>query len=118
MLVIRGRRWSSHKNYFTSNKVLEALLWHWVKEERPFDVYKEGNLEIGGGDPVLLCLDRGYCDCEGFCWCNLVGIEASGSSRNINGQRWRHPGGLCTNSTVILHSYSQSIQMQLPILPD
>ena len=85
--VIRGRRWCSHRSYFKSNRVLENLLWHWCDTGRPSVVYKEGDEEIGGGDPVPAWLNCNvYCVRDSFCQCNWVGVDASGGHSTINGQ--------------------------------
>ena len=46
-------------------------------------------------------MNVGYCVCEGFCRCNLIGVDVSGSPRSINGQGWHHLGRLCANSLSI-----------------
>ena len=48
ILIVRGRRLSSHTIYLRSNRVLEIVLWHCEKKGRPFVVYKEGNGTICG----------------------------------------------------------------------
>lgn len=56
---------------------------------------------IGGGDPAPAWIDDGHCVCDDFCQCNLVGIDASGRSRTINGQDLHHVGELYANSNAI-----------------
>ena len=68
-------------------------------EERPWVVYKEGNEAIGGGDLVSAWLSQ-FLVINDLCLCNLVGVEASGRPRIINGQGWHHPGKLYANDEV------------------
>ena len=87
--------------------MLENLLWHWNDSGRPFVVCNGGNQETGGGDPVPAWLKDTHCVGDGFCQCNLVGVELLGNPLNINGQGWHHPGMLYANSDAVWHKFPQ-----------
>ena len=110
VLVIRGRCWCSQKNWFRSNCVLENLLWRWCEVGRPFMVYKEGNGETGGGDPVPAWLKGIFCVGDDFCQCNLVGVGLLGSLLNINGHGWHHPGMLYANGDAVWYKFPQLLK--------
>ena len=74
----------------------------WCGMGRPFVVYKEGNGEIGGGDPITAWLHCGaYSVSDHLCQCNLVGVDVSGRPRAINGQGWHHLGMLYASSDAV-----------------
>ena len=107
-LVVRGRCWFPHKDYFKSNRVFENLLWRWCEMGRPFVVYKKGNSETGGGHPVPAWLNyNSYCVSDNFCQWNLDGVGASGRPSAINGQGWHHAGMLCANSDAVWFKFSR-----------
>ena len=106
VLIVRGRCWPSRKDYFRSNGVSEDILWHWAQEHRLFVVYKEGNDEIGCGDPVPAWIDMSYCVCGDLCQCNLPGVTKSGAPMMSNHQSWHHPSALRTNNINTINGYS------------
>lgn len=101
VLVVRGRCWRSHGDYFRSNRVLEDLLRRWCGMGRPFVVYKAGDGETGGGHPIPAWLGKHVCVCGVLCVCNLVGVGVSGRFRAISGQGWHHFGMLCANRGAV-----------------
>lgn len=46
------------------------------KNGRPYVVYKEGGVEIGGGEPVPAWWNE-WCVCTVVCKCGLVGFRGS-----------------------------------------
>ena len=101
VLVIHGRCWCSNNCCLRSNRVFENLLWHWNDERRPWVVYKEGSASTGGGEPIPAWLDDGYCVCDDFCQCNLVGMYTDYTPRVVNGQDWHHLGTMYSNCDVV-----------------
>ena len=65
VLVVCGRCFSSSNTCYRANRVLENVLWNWSKLGRPYVVYKEGGVDIGGGDPVPAWLNE-FCVYRGF----------------------------------------------------
>lgn len=88
VLVVRGRCFCSHKSCHAANRVLEELPWQWSKTKRPFVVYTDGSVELGGGDLVLNWLNEGQ-NYDRVCQCNLVAGR----------KHWHRPGKLYTNIT-------------------
>ena len=87
VLIVRGRRFDSHRNCFRANKVLDNLLWNWSMMRRPYVVYQEGGVAIDCCDlvPGWLTLECVYRD---FCQCQLLGTHYQG---------WCRPGALYSN---------------------
>ena len=103
VLIVRGRCFCSHKSCHAASGVLENLLWHWCKTDRPYLVCKEGSKETGGGDPIPGWLST---RCRGdFCQCNLVGRNNA-----FNGQGWQYPGSLYSNMNMHLENLNLHAQ--------
>ena len=90
VLIVPGRCFCSHKSCHAASPVLENLLWHWSKTDRPYLVYKEGSKATVGGDLMPGWLSR---RCWGdSCQCNFVG-----RNKAFNRLGWHHPGSLYSN---------------------
>ena len=97
VLVVRGRCFSSSHACFGAGKVLDELLWGWSKMWRPYVVYNDNRVHIGGGDPVPVWLSE-WCVYKDLCQCDLVGF--GGDQREVDFQQRRnlhHPGAFCNN---------------------
>ena len=92
ILVVRGRCFTSQPGRFSSNRILENMLWHWRAIGRPYVVYKEGCASTGGGDPVPKLFAESDCYCSDFCDCNLV---------NQGQGAWHHLGQLFSNMAAV-----------------
>ena len=88
VLIVRGRCFGSQASRFSSNRVLENLLWHWRQTGRPYLVYKEGSSTTGSGDPVPAWLAGSEFVSSNFCQCNLVLQDF---------KNWHRPGQLYSN---------------------
>ena len=88
-----------------ANRVLDNLLWNWSKMGQPYIVYREGSVEIGGGDPVPAWLDE-WCVYNDFCQCNLVGLtDSRGRARFPQHSGWHHPGAPYSNVMWRCHQF-------------
>ena len=101
ILVVRGRCFSSQPGRFSSNRVLENLLWHWRFIGRPYLVYKEGCTSTGDGDPVPKWIVDSECYCSDFCQCSLV-------SQGQGQGAWHHPGQIFSNVSALNVAFDRS----------
>ena len=87
MLIVRGRYFDYHRNYFRTNRALENLLWNWPMIRRTYVVYREGELAINCCDIVSGWLTHKY-NYKDFCQYHLLDARSRG---------WCRPGALYSN---------------------
>ena len=104
VLILHGLCFSSNNVCFGASRVLENMVWNLSNMERPYLVYKEGDVGIGGGEPVLNWFED-WCAYRELCQCHLVGRTSRGGVRFPEQQVWHHPSTIYSNMVSRRHQF-------------